>query len=127
MPKMSFSGLKWYSPPAFLGFLNLRFLSLASWTVIDFCALELDAEESVVSVESDESTRCDWARLGKSFARPPTDLGEGVGVLSPPAVGVTGVRPSAGSSSSSSSSSDEKDSWRTGPPALERTVPMPSV
>ena len=84
----------------------------------------------MVRAESEESVRCDWVRLGNNFARALTDLGEGVGVLSAPVVGVTGVRPSTGverSSSSSSSSSEEKESWRTGPPALERTVPMPSV
>lgn len=81
----------------------------------------------MVRAESEESVRCDWVRLGNNFARALTDLGEGVGVLSAP---VVGVRPSTGverSSSSSSSSSEEKESWRTGPPALERTVPMPSV
>ena len=84
----------------------------------------MDAEESDASVESDESIRCDWPRLGKSFARPPTDLGEGVGVLSHSTGGVIGA---IRSSSSSSSSSEERESSRTGPPALERTVPTPSV
>lgn len=131
MPKTSFSGLKWYSPPpAFLDLLNLRFFSFVSWEVTGFCELEIDAEESV-AVESVESTRCAWSRFpGKNFASPPTDLGEAVGVFSASNVGVTGVKPPTGarrSSSSSSSSSEERASWKTGAPAFERTVPMPSV
>ena len=95
----------------------------------------VDAEESVVSVESDESMRCDWFRFpGKNFASPPTDLGGIVGGLSLfPAfvVGVVEVRPSTGarrSSSSSSSSSEERpSSWKSPTPAVERIVPIPSV
>lgn len=93
------------------------------------CGLEMDAEESV-SVESDESIRCDWSRFpGKNFASLPADLEE-IGVFSPSAVGVVGVRPSTGarrSSSSASSSSEERASWKAGAPALERIVPIPSV
>ena len=97
--------------------------------------LRVDAEESAVSVESDESTRCDCCRFpGKNFASPPTDLGGGVGVLSLSSVsvvGMVGVKPSTGarrSSSSSSSSSEERpSSWKSATPALERTVPIPSV
>ena len=97
--------------------------------------LRVDAEESAVNVESNESTRCDCCRFpGRNFASPPTDLGEGVGVLSlspVSAVGVMGVRHSTGarrsSSSSSSSSEESPSSWKSEIPALERTVPIPSV
>ena len=88
----------------------------------------MDVEDSVVSVESDESTRCDRPRLGKSFLSAPTDLGEGVGVLSASIVGVAGVKSMRSTSStSSSSSSEDRGSWKSGAAALERTVPMPSV
>jgi hypothetical protein len=74
---------------------------------------DVDAEESVASVESYESARCERSRfLGRNFASPPTDLeGEaGVLALSPKSVVErTGVRPSTGArrSSSSSPSSEE--------------------
>ena len=97
--------------------------------MIGFCGLETDAEESV-SVESDESVRYDWSRFpGRNFASLPADL-EATGVFSPSAAGVAGVRPSTGarrSSSSPSSSSEERASRKTGAPALERIVPIPSV
>ena len=94
----------------------------------------VDAGGSVVSVESNKSTRCDCRIPGKNFASPPTDLGGRVGGLPPlPAsvVGVVGVRLSTGarrSSSSSSSSSEERpSSWKSAAPTLERIVPIPSV
>ena len=133
IPTTSFSGLKWYSPPsAFLDFLNLRFFSFASWVVM---GLGVDAEESVVSVESDESKRCDCCLFtGKNFASPPTGFEGRVGglFLSPISVaGVVGVRPSTGakrSSSSESSSSEERpSSWKSVAHAPERIVPIPSV
>ena len=94
----------------------------------------VDAGGSVVSVESNKSTRCDCRFPGKNFASPPTDLGGRAGGLPPlPAsvVGVVGVRLSTGarrSSSSSSSSSEERpSSWKSAAPTLERIVPIPSV
>ena len=56
IPKTSFSGLRRYSPSqVFLDFLNLRFFSLTSWVVTDFCEPGVDGEESVEGVDSYES------------------------------------------------------------------------
>ena len=136
IPRTSFSGLKLYSPPrAFLEILSLRFFSFTSCEVAGD-EVGVDAEESVVSVESHESAREDWSRfLGKNLESPPTDFEEGVGVLALPPKSATeavGVMPSTGarrsSSSSSSSSSEERpSSWKSATPATERTVPIPSV
>lgn len=105
IPSTSFSGSKLYSlPRAFLGILSLRFFSFTS-CVADLEGDGVEAEESVASVDSNDSVRGDCCRFpGNNLARAPVGFEEGVGVATLSSNSVTktvGVRSPVGTGSSS--------------------------